>query len=345
MGTTNLATIQKISAINPIEGADRIEVLDILGWKCVAKKGDFKVDELVVFIEPDTIIPSEPWNIFLHDKEDYKAPIRIKVRKFRRQVSHGICFHLSILENKGWFPQVPLGDATIGEDVTEILGIKKYEIYVPAQLAGKIKGNFPSFLKKTDSENLQSYPKVLNEIEGKDVSITLKIDGTSATFYVKDGQFGVCSRNLEQQECVSVYWDMVAKYGIKEKLLALNRNIAISGEIYGMGIQKNKLGLSDVQFAAFDIWDITTNKYLDFDEQQQILKDLAIPSVPILYRGKFENRSLDELKALSNGQKYDNGETAEGIVVRPTINETSHYLKGRLAFKVKSSQFELKWDL
>ena len=36
-----LASIQKILDIQPIEGADAIEVATILGWKVVVKKNEF----------------------------------------------------------------------------------------------------------------------------------------------------------------------------------------------------------------------------------------------------------------------------------------------------------------
>lgn len=331
----SLATIQSILALNPIEGADRIEVASILGWKCVVKRGDFKVGDLVVFCEVDSILPFATWSEFLRHKDNPDKPIRIKTIRLRKQISQGICFGLSIL------PSVtPYEFYHEGQDVTEILGIKKYEIYIPAQLAGKIKGNFPSFLKKTDSTRLQSYPKVLNEIMDKEIYVTIKLDGTSSTFYKKDDKFGVCSRNLEQLESQSVYWDIVNKYNLKEKL---PNNFAISGEIFGNGIQKNKMGSKDVNFMAFDVWDIQNHVYLDFDEQQKLLQLLNIPSVPIVYRGFCKWLSIDELLQLSSQQKYENNSPAEGIVIRPTVGEYSKVLDDRLAFKVINNEFLLKY--
>ena len=37
-----IATIQKIWKIEPIAGADRIELAHVLGWQCVVNKGQFQ---------------------------------------------------------------------------------------------------------------------------------------------------------------------------------------------------------------------------------------------------------------------------------------------------------------
>ena len=82
-----------------------------------------------------------------------------------------------------------------GTDVTELLGIQKYEPPIPAQLGGKVKGNFPSFIRKTDEERVQNLVKdYMKWVEyGILFYATEKLDGTSATYYLYDGEFGVCS--------------------------------------------------------------------------------------------------------------------------------------------------------
>jgi len=52
-----LASIQKIWKVEPIEGADRIELVSVLGWKCVSKKGEFKEGDLCVYFEVDAFLP------------------------------------------------------------------------------------------------------------------------------------------------------------------------------------------------------------------------------------------------------------------------------------------------
>src|SRR5579863_8664556 len=115
-----LASIQRVLDVQPILNADAIEVLTILGWKVVANKGEHKVGDLVVYCEVDSILPEKPEFEFLR-----KNHFRIKTIKLRGQVSQGIVFPLSILpiannEIVAWYE---------GLDVTERLGITKYEVY------------------------------------------------------------------------------------------------------------------------------------------------------------------------------------------------------------------------
>ena len=171
-----LATIEKIENISPIEGADFIERASIRGWQIVIKKGDHKVGELIIYMEIDSLLPERPEFEFLRPRG-----FRIKTIKLKNQISQGIIFPLSILEEAGeimtkeellaQFPDaiqegynpswekvfVPDKNSDIipiieGEDVTEILGIKVYEAPIPAELAGKVKGPFPSHSIRTDEE-------------------------------------------------------------------------------------------------------------------------------------------------------------------------------------------------
>jgi len=92
----NLASIQKIKSLSPIEGADAIEKAEILGWELVVKKNEFNVGDFCVYCEVDSILPQLPMFEFLRSKK-----FRIRTAKFRGQISQGIAFPLSILENFG----------------------------------------------------------------------------------------------------------------------------------------------------------------------------------------------------------------------------------------------------
>ena len=110
-----LASIQRITAIDPIPEADKIVCATILGWKVVVLKNQFKVGEFCIYIEIDSILPEKPEFEFMRERK-----FRVKTIKLRGQVSQGICFPLSIL---------PSGHPFIeeGSDVTEVLAIKKYD--------------------------------------------------------------------------------------------------------------------------------------------------------------------------------------------------------------------------
>jgi len=330
-GIRKLASLQKILNIQPIPGADNIEVATVLGWNVVVRKNEFKVGDLVVYFEIDSLIPRNPWCEFLFKDIESKFS-RLKTKKLRGQISQGLII------------PIPEGiSGSEGDDLTEILGVKKWELVIPAQLMGQVKGNFPHFLRKTDVERIQSSPRLMDEFKDKDVYVAIKMDGTSTTFYRHNEVVGVCSRNLElKPDAETAYWKMFNKYDIENKLNKLGRNIAIQCETHGPGIQKNRMGASEVSIAVFDVYDIDKQLYVGYDEMISICKELDIPTVAIIYRGIFKWNSVDELLALADEQKYANGSISEGIVIRPTEITYSECLKGRLSVKAISNKYLLK---
>ena len=172
-----LASIRKISNIEPIVGADKIELVTVDGWKVVvAKDVGYKIGDFVIYCEIDSFLPVREEFEFLR-KSSFKKMgdqegFRLKTIKLRGQISQGLILPLSVLEGEDemkigiskqpWGEQLQLGpydNALVieeGVDVTEMLGIQKYEAPIPAELAGKVKGSFPSFLSKTDEERCLS---------------------------------------------------------------------------------------------------------------------------------------------------------------------------------------------
>ena len=98
-----LASIRKIAELNPIEGADVIEVATIDGWKVVVKKGDFSVGELAVYCEIDSWIPTNlaPFLSKGQEPREYGnvKGERLKTIKLRGAVSQGLILPLSVIPN------------------------------------------------------------------------------------------------------------------------------------------------------------------------------------------------------------------------------------------------------
>jgi len=142
------------------------------------------------------------------------------------------------------------------------------------------------------------------------------MDGTSGIVYYIDGKIGCCSRNKEiKDEDSSLYWTPVYKYALKEKLAKLGKNIVITGEICGPGIQKNKLRLTGTDWYVFDVKDWDAGKYFPYDEAVKLCAELNIPVVPLEERGEQFDYSLELLLEKARG-KYPSGLDKEGIVVR-----------------------------
>ena len=329
---TNLATIQVVSELNSIPNADAIEVASMkgIGWKCVVKKNEFRIGDLGVYISIDTIVPDKPEFEFLRNKS-----FKIKTIRLRGKISQGLLLPLSVL---------PANDYKEGQDLTSVLNITHYEKPIPENMRGEIQGQFPSsYVPKTDEIMAQSILPVLNEIMGKEVYITVKCDGTSATFANIEGTIRVCSRNLSLKESESnVYWKMYRKYNI-DKALAEVPNYAIQGEICGAGIQKNKLGLTETKLFVFDVYDIKSGKYLNYNDRADFCRNYGLETVPLLSVCQF-SFTLEQLLEMAKG-KYDSGKNREGIVIRPVVEAYSPTIDslygraGRMSFKVLNNDF------
>jgi RNA ligase (TIGR02306 family) len=327
-----LASIQKIRKIEPIPNADRLELAHILGWKVVIRKGEFKEGDLVVYVEVDSVLPERPEFEFLRD-----YGFRIRTVKLRGQISQGIAFPISILPKDKEY--------SIGEDVTEILGITKYEPPIPIQLSGETKGPFPQFIPKTDEVRIQTIPEILEKYKGQSCYITEKVDGTSSTYYLKDNEFGVCSRNqnLEESE-TNLFWILTNEMEIEERLRKFGQNIAIQGEVLGPKVQNNKYELENHDLLIFNIYDIDSQSYIQFEKFKALSERLGFETVPILDENYTLDDTVDTLVDMAEGKsKLNPNIPREGIIIRSKreINDPEY---GRLSFKVLNPSFLLKFE-
>ena len=337
-----LATIRQIDNIQPIEGADMIELATVGGWKVVvAKDVNHKVGDLVVYCEIDSFLPIEPEFEFLR-KSSYKKMadgtegFRLKTIKLRGQVSQGLILPLKEAYEvfKRNTPNMDM-DWFEGLEVTEMLNIVKYEPPVPAQLSGQVKGMFPSFLKKTDEERIQNLTREFEGYKNEVFYATEKLDGSSVTYYVKDGVFGVCSRNLDLLEDENnSMWKFAVTTGLREKMVGLGKNIAIQGEIIGEGIQGNPYKIIGQTVKMFNGFDIDKYDYLSLSELLDLTKVLEVKTVPILDLSFTLPETIDELLLTAEGKSMLNIKTErEGVVIR------SHDRK--ISFKAISNKFLL----
>lgn len=333
-----LASIQKIKSLEPIEGADAIEKATVLGWQLVVKKGEYKVGDLAVYCEIDSLLPDRPEFEFLKPRG-----MRIRTIRLRGQVSQGICFPLTILPDH-IHPEEDL-------DVTESLGIIKYEPPIPAYLSGKVKGKFPSFIPKTDETRVQILQKVLDKYQGVSCYVSEKLDGSSATYFLKDNEFGVCSRNMElYEDDENSFWKVARELNIEEKLRSLNKNIAIQGELIGEGIQDNKLRLRGQTVRIFNAFDIDRFEYYPYQEFLDLMVKLDLPIVPIMEADyKLENNIEAIVKKATVKSLICKDVWAEGIVIRPHLEKMDLLLSiesfntGRVSFKAINPEFLIKY--
>ena len=341
--TRKLAHVETILEIIPHTNADTLEIVHVLGWQCIVLKGQFKANDKIVFIEPDSILPEgQPAWEFMRARG-----FRVKTIMLRKTISQGLVFNVhTLLADKYLSLCEQLGISSIpdGTDVTELLNITKYEPYVPANLSGLVKGNFPEFLHKTDEERVQNIPDVLIRHAGKEFYMSEKVDGSSMTVYYNNGEFGVCSRNLDLTETVdNTFWKVARKLRIDQALRGCG-NYAIQGELIGNGIQDNKYNLSGVEFKVFNVFDIDAGKYLAFADFKRFVVAVRLETVPLLGTITLSH-TVEQLLELVKGISILNKHTPrEGVVFRPLVEEFDNDLHGRLSFKGINKEFLLKYN-
>lgn len=348
-----LASIQTVNSIEPIPGAEAIERMRVLGWWVVAKRGEFQPGDKIVYCEIDSLLPERPEFEFLR-ASSYKTPVmdgetvvqrggfRIKTVRLRGQVSQGIGFPLSILP-----PGAPTEEGT---DVTDLLGIIKYEPPAPVGMGGRVRGGFPGFLSKTDEIRVQVLEAALERHRGKTFFVTEKLDGTSYTAFLRDEEFGICSRNLWMDETdeTNLLVKISRQLNVAAKLRELRDRFgyqpAIQGELIGPGIQKNKYGLKSVELHVFNLLNLDESRLVDQAQAVTMLQAVGLVGVPQL--GSLTLRhTVDELVQYSIGTSVLNGRVQrEGVVLRPAVEEFDIDVGGRLSFKVINPQFLLKFD-
>ena len=337
MSERKLASIQTILSLSPIVGADAILLAKVLGWELVVKKTEFQVGDRCVYFEIDSVLPIAQWND--HLRKEPNKPLRIKTIRLRGALSQGLAMPMSI---------IPTGEYEVGQDITSLVGVEKYEPIVPAELAGKVKGTRPSWIPKTDEPRVQSFPDALTElILANHVIGTMKMDGSSITCYLRDGVFGVTSRNMELLETEgNAYWKAVRVNNIEEKMRKYfdDKNIAAQGELCGNSIQGNRMGEKKLTIYFYNLYDIDVCKYLSDESLSNFTTACDLNRVPVVFDGKLpDNTTANDLLEKANNLNYSNGTPAEGIVWRPSIETYSNVLNSRLSIKTISNKYLEKY--
>jgi RNA ligase (TIGR02306 family) len=365
-----LASIRRIADILPIEGADAIEVAVVDGWKVVIKKGEFAIGDSAIYLEIDSWVPHEiaPFLSKGHDPREYNGVKgeRLRTVKLRGQVSQGL------LLNYWDFPNVVTefhktrivdpNDVDASFDVTDILGIQKWEAPIPTQLQGQAAGMFPtSLIPKTDQERIQNcfgeiqkrakrfatekvwnaetqtleeHPVVVPaDFQEPTYEVTMKLDGSSCTIFRWEGELRVCSRNLElkidDENKDNTFVAMALKIGDRVK-----DGLAFQGEVVGPGIQGNREGFAEHKFFVFDIFDIQNHEYLSPEDRRWVAEFHELDHVPVLSADWKAPESVEAGLALAEGPSI-NHKIREGLVWK--CNEDPSF-----SFKTISNQFLLK---
>ena len=322
-----LAKVRKVSAVLDIPYATSICQYVVDGWKVVDTIGKYSVGDLVIMCEIDSWIPTSVAPFLTKPGKFPKEYLgvqgeRLKTVKLRGALSQGL-----LLQNNGPHKE--------GEDVTELLGITKWESVEDAGTIRNAKGSFPVFIQKTDQNRVQNLTREIAERAGESFEVTVKIDGSSLTAYHYNGEVGVCSRNIELKEDEgNAFWAIARKEQLLEKLTAFGGNLAIQGELIAPNIQSNHENVTKPEFHCFSIFDIDKQEYLCPTFRRAVCDRLGIPHVKVVDENFILYHNVDQLLEMAEGEGMNPNVKREGIVFKSNTSQFS--------FKAISTKFLLK---
>lgn len=347
-GERMMAWVAKIDKVVKHPEADSLDVCTVGGWSCVTKLGEFKTGDLAVYVSIDSWVPTELAAFLSKGKEPKEfngvKGERLRTVKLRGALSQGLLLK-GIICPTGLM--VKQHDSVMqhifqeGDDVTEWLGIQKWERPIPAQLAGQVRGNFPTAVPKTDQERAQNLVKEIAEAQAKGLvfEVTEKLEGSSCTFFLdREGDFHVCSRNLDlKRDENNSFWRAAIKYNIEAKMREFELNgYAIQGELIGPNIQGNIYGLSDIEFHVFDVYNSITGNYMIPAGRLKMIGEMGLNHVPVVaWEKDLSTGVVSDLLELADGpSKLGKNPMREGLVWKE--------MNGGMTFKTISNAYLLK---
>ena len=352
-----LASIKTISSLTPIEKKDRIELAQVDGWQVIVQKGLYEVGSKVIYVEIDSQLPVKPEFAFLEKKK-----YRIKTLKLAGVVSQGICFPLSTLPG-------PTEKYALDQDVTDLMGITKYERYAedttvrvrkPKSLLHRLlmrsswtrwimlnkqqstKG-WPEFISQSDEPRIQTMPSFLKDKSTKYV-VREKVEGQSGTFFYHKQKgffwdsydFGVCSRTgRKYDKDTSSYWSIAESYGMKDILQSLLKDlewVAIQGECVGPKVQGNIYKLDEYNLFVFNL--LTPHGTIPCNIGEEILQPYGLEYCPLVNKDMVLLDTVQEMLDYATGESLIYPTLREGLVFR-------NYEK-KISFKSVSPEYLLK---
>jgi RNA ligase (TIGR02306 family) len=340
-----LATIEQVTAVTAIAGADRIVAARVRGWDVVIKKGELEPGDLCVYFEVDSLLDTRKPALAYLAERSVRTDARgrrghvLKTARLRGKWSQGLAVPIGLFGELG-----PAGVDRIGEDVTAALGVVQWDPPIPADLIGATRGYRPLWIRSTDQERLQNQPDLLTA-RGHRWVATEKLDGTSTTFWVDGDEQGACTRNVDLvPDPGNRVWKAALELGMHDLLRRDYPGVraAVQGELYGLGSHVNPLKLDRARFSAFTLR--VGHETVPRAAWPDWLTALSVPVHDLEFPETVE-QALEQVDGLKS--KVNPDRAAEGIVWVAADTDMVQLADGRFAdgsFKVISNRYLLKHD-
>lgn len=369
------ANTTTVSDVRQHPNADSLDLITVEGFQCVTGRGQYRVGDPVVYIPSAALLPGHiVETLGLTGRLAGPDGNRVKPAKLRGELSEGLVYPLRVdydpadatgtpvyvLEQTG----LPPVQVSLGQDVTELLGITKYEPEVPAGMDGDLVPVL-GYTHSYDIENVQRYRDVLTDLinEGQEFVLTEKIHGTfMQTSLLTDQDMldlgidfgflvsskGIGSKgfafdlNSERNQTQNVYVRAARHVNLFAKMREYfgNQNVTVFGEVYGTGVQDLAYGASVSNNIGFRVFDIYIGKpgkgaYVGYGELVYLTRELGLEMVPVLYVGELTETVLN---AYTNGNETVSGKALhmrEGVVITPVTERTDQRLQQTMRGRVK----------
>lgn len=284
--TRNLCRVVRVDDISPIRKADLLELARVGGWRAVVKKDVFKVGDLGVYCEIDSFLPAgnPAWQFLVDHKPTIKDEVvghALRTATLRGQLSQGLLLPLSAFDN--------LGQVHVGQDVTQQLGVSKYEKELSPDMLEKALGYYPTAVPRSYQPRIQNLSEELVEwrARSRDGQLTWevseKLEGESTSFIWMHDGLHCCSHSLDYMESSGLpMWHMARKLDLEAKLRTLGLSLALQGEMVGPGFAGNHYGLTHHAFYLYNVYDFKDGRLWAPLERQRLARELAIHHVPVV---------------------------------------------------------------
>jgi RNA ligase (TIGR02306 family) len=359
--------IVRILDVQNHPNADRLDIATIHGYVCVVLRDTYKKGDLIAYVPESSVVPH--WllkNLGLEGKLAGSKHDRVKAMRLRGVFSQGLVYGAPGQQER-WSANNEKEVATFeeGADITQWLGVEKYEAPVPTALQGEVFNAGQHLTVNFDIEDIKRHPDVL--VDGEEVVMTEKIHGTFTGVGVvplKDsndefieGRVVVFSKGLGASGLVmkdnaanqnNAYMRMAKETGLAKALLSTfgedQEPVFILGETFGR-VQDLEYGVKGLAFRAFAMVKgyRGNQRYVDNDVFELTLKAMGVERVPVLYRGPFNKAALEKN---TNGKESVSGKAIhirEGVVVVPTVERRDMTL-GRVCLKSVSEAYKTRSD-
>ena len=281
MSIRTLVSVQTITRIDPIAGADRIVLAHVLGWKVIISKDmGLAVGDRVAYFETDSLLPeTDPrYSQFMPRGVRHMAVTDpdtgetmevsghvLRTMKMRGVYSQGLIMPLPEL---GLDPSLP-----VGSDITEACRVVKYE---PPVFTGRgnnrqdkalqraaqgIIGEFNAPCSKSDAPRAQTLTGIWHELCKLEAVPTVKVDGMSLTFFFDGSELHMYSRNYEvdpthpdwRDACELAHRYFTSRIG-GLSVFDIGMGMCVQAEYAGPGINGNRQKLAKRDLFVFAVW-------------------------------------------------------------------------------------------